>query len=53
MSYFTLKSGEKLYYEDRGEGPDTLVMLHGWTSSHEVYVKTGGDAAEAGQVHHL
>jgi pimeloyl-ACP methyl ester carboxylesterase len=39
MSYFTLKSGEKLYYEDRGEGPDTLVMLHGWTSSHEVYVK--------------
>jgi hypothetical protein len=29
MSYFTLKSGEKLYYEDRGEGPDTLVMLHG------------------------
>lgn len=53
MSYFTLKSGEKLYYEDRGEGPDTLVMLHGWTSSHEVYVKTGRDAAEAGQVHHL
>ena len=39
MSYFTLKSGEKLYYEDKGEGPDTLVMMHGWTSSHEIYLK--------------
>ena len=39
MSYFTLKSGEKLYYEDRGQGPDTLVMMHGWTSSHEIYLK--------------
>ena len=37
MSYFALKSGERLYYEDRGQGPETLVMLHGWTSSHEVY----------------
>ena len=35
MSYFTLKSGEKLYYEDRGQGPDTLIMMHGWTNSHE------------------
>ena len=39
MSYFTLKSGEKLYYEDRGQGPDTLIMMHGWTNSHEVYLK--------------
>ena len=37
MSYFTLGSGEQLYYEDRGQGPDTLIMMHGWTSSHEVY----------------
>ncbi len=37
MSYFTLKNGEKLYYEDIGHGPETLVMMHGWTSSHEVY----------------
>ena len=29
MSYFTLKNGEKLYYEDKGNGPDTLVMMHG------------------------
>ena len=39
MSYFTLSDGEKLYYEDRGHGKDTLVMLHGWTSSHEIYEK--------------
>ncbi len=39
MSYFTLKNGEKLYYEDKGHGPDTLVMMHGWTSSHDIYVK--------------
>lgn len=37
--YFTLKNGEKLYYEDTGEGPETLIMMHGWTSSHEVYGK--------------
>ena len=39
MSYFTLKNGEKLYYEDTGHGDQTVVMLHGWTSSHEVYVQ--------------
>ena len=39
MSYFTLSDGEKLYYEDKGQGPETLVMLHGWTSSHEIYQK--------------
>ena len=39
MSFFTLKSGEQLYYEDRGQGPETLVMMHGWTSSHEIYLK--------------
>ena len=40
MSYFTLKDGDRLYYEDRGQGPNTLIMMHGWTSSHDVYVKT-------------
>ncbi len=39
MSYFTLKNGERLYYEDKGHGPDTLIMMHGWTSSHEIYLK--------------
>ena len=37
MSYFTLKSGEQLYYEDTGSGNNTIIMLHGWTSSHFVY----------------
>ena len=35
--YFTLSNGEKLYYEDTGSGPETLIMMHGWTSSHEIY----------------
>ncbi len=39
MSYFTLKNGEKLFYEDKGTGPDTLIMMHGWTSSHEIYLQ--------------
>jgi pimeloyl-ACP methyl ester carboxylesterase len=39
MSYYTLTDGERLYYEDKGHGPDTLIMMHGWTSSHDVYVK--------------
>lgn len=39
MSYFTLKDGQRLYYEDKGNGPDTLIMMHGWTSSHDVYEK--------------
>lgn len=37
MSYFTLKNGEKLYYEETGTGSETIVMLHGWTSSHAVF----------------
>ena len=40
MSYYTLKNGEKLFYEDVGSGPETLIMLHGWTSSHEIYEET-------------
>ena len=39
MSYYTLRDGESLYYEDKGHGPETLVMMHGWTSSHDIYVK--------------
>lgn len=40
MSCFTLKNGEKLYYEDTQSGDQTILMLHGWTSSHEVYEPT-------------
>ena len=39
MSYFTLSDGQKLYYEDKGQGPETVIMMHGWTSSHDIYVK--------------
>ena len=37
MSYFELKNGEQLYYEDVGTGPETIIMLHGYNSSHNRY----------------
>ena len=39
MSYYILQDGQRLYYEDKGHGPDTLIMMHGWTSSHEIFLK--------------
>ncbi len=39
MSYFKLKDGGKLYYEDTGSGKNTVIMLHGWTSSHFIYTE--------------
>jgi len=39
MSYFTLKDGQKLYYEDKGQGAETLIMMHGWSSTHDIYVQ--------------
>ncbi|MBQ3666248.1 MAG: alpha/beta hydrolase [Lachnospiraceae bacterium] len=38
MSFFTLKNGLKLYYEDQGSG-QPVILMHGWTSSHAVYSK--------------
>lgn len=37
MSRFTLGSGEEIYYEDTGSGEQTIIMMHGWSSSHETY----------------
>lgn len=37
MSYFTLSNGGKLYYEETGKGSQTILLLHGWTNTHEVY----------------
>lgn len=39
MSQFTLSNGEQLYYEDTGGDGEVLVMMHGWTSSHDVYAE--------------
>ena len=46
MSYFILESGEKLYYEDCGSGEDTVVMLHGWTSSHFIFSRPAAELSE-------
>lgn len=37
MGFFRLSNGEEIFYEDTGKGSQTIVMLHGWTSSHKVY----------------
>jgi len=39
MSFFNLKDGMRLYYEDCGQG-NTVIFIHGILSSHEVYSKT-------------
>ena len=39
MSYFNLSNGEKIYYEDTGKGDNTIVMMHGWSSTHEVFAE--------------
>lgn len=36
MSYFTLKNGMELYYEESGSG-QPVILMHGWISSHEIY----------------
>lgn len=48
MPYFKLSNGEQLYYEDTEVGEKTLVLVHGWSGSREVYdkpVKLIGDKA--------
>lgn len=37
MSYLTLENGERIYYEDTEKGEQTIIMMHGWTSTHEVF----------------
>jgi pimeloyl-ACP methyl ester carboxylesterase len=33
MKYFFADDGEKIYFQESGEGPP-ILMLHGWTASH-------------------
>ena len=40
MSYFKLKNGEELFYEDVGSGKDTIVFMSGWSVDHTVFLKT-------------
>ena len=39
MSYFQLKNGEQIFYEDIGSGDNTLVMVSGWSVDHSYFVK--------------
>ena len=37
MSFFTTASGVRLRLSDRGAGPDTIVLVHGWKGSHRLW----------------
>jgi pimeloyl-ACP methyl ester carboxylesterase len=37
MSFHTTSSGIRLRLSDRGEGPDTIVLVHGWKGSHRLW----------------
>lgn len=37
MSWFALKNGERLFYEETGAGDRTVVMVHGWASTRKVF----------------
>jgi pimeloyl-ACP methyl ester carboxylesterase len=37
MSFFTTSSGLRLRLSDRGEGPGTIVLVHGWKGSHRLW----------------
>jgi pimeloyl-ACP methyl ester carboxylesterase len=37
MSFLTTPDGVRLRYTDRGEGPSTIVLVHGWKGSHRLW----------------
>jgi|SRR5829696_3641930 non-heme chloroperoxidase len=37
MSFHTTAGGMRLRLSDRGEGPDTVVLVHGWKGSHRLW----------------
>jgi pimeloyl-ACP methyl ester carboxylesterase len=37
MSFFTTSTGVRLRISDRGTGPSTVVLVHGWKGSHRLW----------------
>jgi pimeloyl-ACP methyl ester carboxylesterase len=37
VSFFTTPSGLRLRLSDRGDGPETIVLVHGWKGSHRLW----------------
>jgi non-heme chloroperoxidase len=37
MSFLTAPDGARLRFSDRGEGPETIVLVHGWKGSHRLW----------------
>ena len=37
MSFHTTAGGMRLRLSDRGEGPDAVVLVHGWKGSHRLW----------------
>ena len=40
MSFLTTPEGFRLRVSDRGSGPDTVLLVHGWKGSHRLWDKT-------------
>ena len=37
MSFLETPDGARLRYSERGEGPETVVLVHGWKGSHRMW----------------
>jgi pimeloyl-ACP methyl ester carboxylesterase len=40
MTYLTTDDGVRLRYRDHGEGPGTVLLVHGWKGSHRLWDST-------------
>ncbi len=47
MSFFNLRNGGRLYYEDTGAGKKTIIMLHGWTSTSGIFSRSVPEISKA------
>lgn len=50
MSFLTTPEGFRLRYSDRGAGPDTVLLVHGWKGSHRLWDKVVIELAGAHRV---
>lgn len=50
MDHFVASDGEKIHFKVSGEGPP-LVMLHGWTSSHQEWFPFMGELQKSHTVY--
>jgi non-heme chloroperoxidase len=50
MSFLVTPDGARLRISDRGEGPSTIILVHGWKQSHRLWDETTASLAERHRV---